>query len=437
MFFVQKVIICKQYSNTIKWMKMKVTFLLLFVFQCVLIAFVNSEKVDKVKGVHVILRDKVMCIDVSFANEVFERDILTPEKTNIWVKFYDHQHNSTQINLQKFDRCHSRVNEFNYFLCGTYDDALPWDNTNTEHYRMLKVVGVSGYITFKKQSERIIYLNQFYVRPEHIQITEHLHGYDPCRNKTTANVMCPTTCHPSCGLYTLGDGTFRCDKKDSRYYRDQPYDMELYKNPFTFAVQQLHKEENGRVLCIQLVTNVGSHCYVDHFKHNLMLRQKHTGELVESYEAVSMCEPLFFKDNFPGSFCFQLNRDDTWTDFAPTYLVLHNLTIYCDNFTIRKSNNIVKFALEKMETKQYDMLKIYDICPHAIKEKGGMKQRRGEKYHLHEGFLIESLSDSTPAASSFSFATVSVIAAIIIILIVSVSVFFIVHSKKRNSYEIK
>lgn len=396
----------------------------------------------KVKDVHVILEENMICLHTNSDTHFSLTNDFTPHEMNIAILFEDRLHNLYQQKLKPFKECHSENLMMNdtsdstmqeNVFCGRMENILPWANTfdaekNLQQYSELKVIAVHGNITFNSREREI---KLFLRASKRVNIFLNMHGFDPCRVDNVREDKCEGSCIPSCKLYANGEGKVKCGKQIKSYRNVRPFKEENYTDVFQFHVEQVHMDEEG-VVCIQMKLDTGSHCYVDAFQHVLSFENKETNQPL-SLPSTSECTPLFYKDGFSGSFCFK--ADDaamkSYETFTPKSLQLNNLVMYCNKFSVQRTT-LKNISLEAVNIKRYKMLKFYDICPHALKEKG-LRHRRNGALIIEKGFLVESYATNT-AAKEFSFVTVSAIVIVIIFLIAVLASFLLCKAQKQGRY---
>jgi hypothetical protein len=364
----------------------------------------------------------------------------TPSEMNIAILFEDHLHNLYQQKLKPFIGCHSEnlmTNDFSdraileNVFCGRVENLLPWVKTfeeNLEEYSKLKVIAVQGNITFNSiESDMKLFLRE----GKRVNILLNMHGFDPCRVEKVREERCEGSCIPTCKLYANGEGKVKCGKQVKSYINTKPFIEENYPDAFQFNVEQIHMDEKG-IICIQMKLDTGSHCYVDTFNHVLLLENKVTNEQL-TLQTTSECTPMFYKDGFPGCFCFKGDYAGmrAYETFTPKALQLNNLVMYCNEFSVQRET-LKNMSLEAVHIKRYKMLKFYDICPHALKEKG-FRHRRNGALKIEKGFLVDSYAANT-TAKEFSFVTVSAIVIVIIFFIAVTASVLLCKAQKHGQY---
>lgn len=416
------------------------TFLACVIFYCLssLLKCEGVVVVAKVKEIHVMLKEQIFCLHTNTNENFVHMNDYTNYEMNVALLFQDHKHNIYQQKLQSNDKCSDNLmgdSVFNQhtFFCGVFANILPWAKTferNFQQYSELKVNAVHGAITFtSEQNDMIIYLQ----KATHVNIIVNLHGFDPCRVAPVREEKCENSCFPSCKLYATGFGKLKCGKQEKSYNMVKPYKEENYTGTFNFQVEQIHRDKEG-INCIQMTTNAGSHCYVDSFEKVLVLENKETNEQISLLNASSECTPLFFKKDYSGSFCFKISDalKNKTLSFHPKSLELNNLVLYCDHFSVQLTS-MKNISLEAIRTEHYNMLKLYDICPHALKEKGE-GYRKHPALKIDKGFLVESDISFNTAATQFSFATVSAIVLVIIFIIAGITSILLYRANKNGKY---
>ena len=138
-----------------------------------------------------------------------------------------------------------------------------------------------------------------------------------------------------------------------------------------------------------------------------------------------VCKTMFFTMGYPGTFCFKSNTT-SWNEFksfTPNLLVLHNLTLYCEDFSLFTSKKSINLFGEDIQ--KYNLIVTYDICPHAIHDKG--ERDEAKSYLLKDGYLIETV---VTAEGKNNMTVLIVVCSILFVLTISLLLFFVIKMRK-------
>ena len=398
----------------------------------ILSLFCTYSQSVRVKSVHAILRDKIMCIETSKLT-LDENHTVVIENINVTLSLNYYQNQTMDILLRKSNMCLSKrkidiTKETDvYFFCGQYQDPLPGTNNNLDMYKQMKINSVQGNLDVSVTNETgfsfTVALDEFEIR-EHITISFHLHGYDPCRFASKSMDICGMRCIPLCELYATGYGMFQCSDKLKTYNKDMADMMEVSHSPFQLNAQKIHQDKKGNLVCVQATTDIRSTCYAEFTGQALQMYSPRT-QSVKTFETSPTCKTMFFTSGYPGTFCFltdKINKKNFITYFPKT-LKLYNLTMYCDDFTF--FNRYREINLHGIDRQSYKMMMIYDICPHSVHEKG--KTSRHASFQVKGGYLIEEPVDNS---RNHSMIALTVVCIFIFLLIVSLLLFFVFFVRK-------
>jgi len=357
------------------------------------------------------------------------------ERINLTVSLDYYTNNTLQIPLHFSQNCltdsarDSNNTSHSNFICGKYLDPLN-STENLDLYKSLKLNSFEGRIhvrlqdTFGNKTE--VSIDQFELPENKMNVVTHLHGYDPCRYKAKSDQMCPEKCKPLCELYATGYGKYVCDNKVKDYSKDILHDLELSSGKIDLRVDKLHMDREGKMICVQAKTDIRSTCYAKYTIPSIdfiNIRKKQVKPLALS----PVCQTIFFTRGYPGTFCFKSNTT-SWNEFnsfTPNLLVLNNLTLYCDDFSLFTAKKSIYLFGEDIQ--KYNMIVTYDICPHAIHDKG--EQDKAKSYEVKDGYLIETV---VTAEGNNNMTVLIVVCSILFVLIVILLLFFVIKMRKGH-----
>jgi hypothetical protein len=420
------------YVNKMQKRKKRKMFVFLYGILLFILPSVNSHSV-KLKSLHAVTRDKVICIEI--AKMVDFNYTAWVERINLTVSLEYYTNNTLEIPLHFIQNCltdtsrDTKNTTHSNFICGKYQDPLN-STENLDLYKSLKLNSLQGRIhvrledTFGNVTE--VSIDEFELPDHKMSVVTHLHGHDPCRYKAKSDQMCPEKCKPLCELYATGYGKYVCDNKAKHYRKDVLHDLELSRERIDLRVDKLHMDRQGKMICVQAKTDIRSSCYAKYTMPSLEfvnIRKKQMKPLAVR----PVCKTMFFTMGYPGTFCFKSNTT-SWNEFksfTPNLLVLHNLTLYCDHFSLFTSKKSINLFGEDIQ--KYNLIVTYDICPHALKEKGDGDEAKS--YVLKDGYLIETV---VTAEGINNMTVLIVVCSILFVLIVTLLLFFILHLRKDH-----
>lgn len=415
--------------------------MLLLPLVCVLLFGVNANaySVD-IKSLHAIIRDKMICIEMSKSIDAYDNAWV--DRINLTLSLVYYKNNTLTVPLQNIDKCLSGTTKWSAkdsvaeFVCGIYDDPLPGTNSNLDMYKNMKIQSIEGRVemlveymdekntTTQATNNNItrLTIDTFHVHARGINV--HLHGYDPCRYHAKSDEVCGNKCKPLCELYATGEGMFRCGDTLKKYNKYVGNDIEVSHGPLDFSVQKLHMDRMEKLFCVQVTTNVRSTCYAEYDDQTLRFFSPGK-QMFKTVPARRSCHSLFYTSGYPGTFCYTLKttRRNRFRTYFPETLVLHNLTMYCDDFS--QFQEVKEINLFGEEMQRYNMMMTYDICPHAVKEKGNRPPPR--RYQLKGGYLIQEKEGS---GGNQKLAVLIVACCFIVLVIVCLLLFFLCKVRK-------
>ena len=398
----------------------------------ILSLFCSYSNSVRVKSVHAILRDKVMCIETSKLT-LHENHTVMIENVNVTLSIHYYQNETMHILLGKSDMCLSKAKIDTtketdvYFFCGKYQDPLLGTNNNLDMYKHMKIYRVEGNIDVSITNETgfnfTVALDEFEVR-ENIAMSFHLHGYDPCRFVSKSMEVFGKRCIPLCELYATGEGMFQCSNKLKNYNKDTADMLEVSHSPFQLTANRIHQEKKGDIVCVEATTDIRATCYAEFTHQELQMYSPRT-QSVKTFDTRPSCQTMFFTYGYPGTFCFLTNRISrkNLITYFPKTLKLYNLTMYCDDFSF--FNKYREINLHAVDRLGYKMMMIYDICPHSVREKG--KTNRVTAFKVKDGYLIEEPPENT---TNHSMIALTFVCIFILLLVVSLLLFFVFHVRK-------
>lgn len=384
-----------------------------------------------VKNMHAIHRDKIMCIETSKLTSDTNHTV-TIDNVNVTLSIHYYQNSSMDILLEQTEMCLTKAeinttkkSDVNFF-CGKYEDPLLGTNTNLDMYKHMKIKEIKGNIDVSMTNETgfslKVILDHFEVRAN-IEVSVHLHGYDPCRFKTKSTELCGKRCKPICELYATGHGMFECSDKLKAYNKDIADMIEVAHSPFQLSANKIHLDNKEHLVCVQATTDIRSTCYAEFTSQSLQLYSPRTKDL-KTFETSPTCKTMFFTSDYPGTFCFRTERINTknWKTYVPKTLKLYNLTMYCDDFSFFDSYREIN--LFRIDIQKYKMMMIYDICPHRVIEKGFIN--KDALLQISNGYLIEHVENK----SNQSMIALIIVCTFIFIILVSLLLFFVFQVRK-------
>lgn len=398
----------------------------------ILLQLCKESHTVHVKSIHAILRDKLMCIETSRLMPDEDHVVLI-ENINVTLSLDYYRNTTMHIHLEKTDKCLSKgrmqaLKETDaYFFCGIYQDTLPGTNNNLDMYTHMKVNSLKGNIDVSITNETghssTHILDSFDLR-EHVSVTLHVHGYDPCRFESKSMDVCGQKCIPLCELYATGYGLFQCSDKLKTYSKEITDLMEVSHSPFQLNAEKIHLEKTGNLVCVQVTTDIKSTCYAEFTSQSLKLYSPRNHD-VKTFVTNPSCKTMFFTSNYPGTFCFQNDRmtPKNLVTYFPKSLQLFNLTMYCDDFSM--VNSYREINLVGIDIQKYKMMMIYDICPHSLHEKGQLSKH--VSFEMKDGLLIEKHAEKS---GNHGMIALIVVCVFVFLLVVSLLLFFVFHVRK-------
>ena len=398
----------------------------------ILSLFCTYAQSVRVKSVHAILKDNIICIETSKLT-LDENHTVVIENINVTLSLHYYQNRTMDILLRRTNMCLSKakIDTTNktgvYFFCGQYQDPLPDTNNNLDMYKHMKVNSVQGNIDVSITNDTgfafTVALDEFEIR-NIVYISFHLHGYDPCRFESKSMEICENICVPLCELYATGYGMFHCSQKLKTYDKDHANMMEISHRPFQLNAEKIHQEKKGNIVCVQASTDIKSTCYAEFTGQALQMYSPRT-QTLKTFETSPTCKTMFFTSGYPGTFCFLTDRimRKNLISYFPKTLKLYNLTMYCDDFSF--FNRYREINLHGIDRQSYKMMMIYDICPYSVHEKG--KTNKPTSLQVKGGYLVEEPVENT---RNHGMIALTVVCIFIFLLVVSLLLFFVFHVRK-------